>query len=40
MLYINDCINTIVLFEIFLSTNALKLHLSDMKFDEEIIYEN
>ena len=38
LIYATCCISMIIsivlfLFEIFLSTNALKLHLSDMKFD-------
>jgi hypothetical protein len=38
LIFASCCISMIVsillfLFEIFLSTNALKLHLSDMKFD-------
>ena len=38
MIFASCCISMIIsivlfLFEIFLSTNALKLHLSDMKFD-------
>ena len=40
LIFASCCISMIVsillfLFEIFLSTNALKLHLSDMKFDGE-----
>ena len=40
LIFASCCISMIVsillfLFEIFLSTNALKLHLSDMKFDRD-----
>ena len=40
LIFATCCISMIIsivlfLFEIFLSTNALKLHLSDMKFDDK-----